>query len=742
MLITIRRFFAVLLIPIFLVLFIPTLLVFRVNATLLEADFYTATLERLNVYTFLYDEALPFAIEESGVSLPDLPLGIDVTPDGVAGYAASVLPPDWLAENVGGAIAQAVPYLTGETDTFEITLRLDDRVEAADVVVRDLLRDARVHTYLLDEIVRPRLDESKEILFGELPFNPGLTTDQILDGVSDVVPEDWLKARIEDVLDQVVPYAVGKTDSFAVHIPVQERADVGLGVVAVWLNLSLEGGGAYDYLLEEQIAPVVRANLGSVVALPYGVEVTDDEILDAMSQVLPPDWVQARVTDAIGEFGPYLTGKTDSFVLSIPLEDRAVLAADVLVDAVDAKFDAVYTALSICTVEQLLGLSLSLAELPECRPPLVTYAQLKTLVDLNIVDELAAAIVDQLPDAIEVTEKSLLDAVGDIPGGVSVDVVRGYLSDGYTFTDNDLVGLFENFEAGDTDIAATLEDIRGYLRDGYTFDESSFEDLLGDVKAEDAVVAEEARDRVELFDRGRGWVDLGRSLLFLLIVLLAFIALIIGFLGGRHWGTRLAWAGVPLLISGALIGGIFAVASGPLRTFSDDPIRDAATKRGLDSPVVIEKLLDVRDDLVSSFVDPIATQGLVSAALAFVMIVAGSFWASRQRVELAPVAAAAAPSAEPPPPAPDELEAEVLEAFDESEEAGLGEPAAEPRPGEPAEPEEDVPAEPGEPQEDRSAKPGEPQDNVPAKPGEPEEDGPVEPGEQEEDGPAKPGAGA
>ncbi|MCH8974763.1 MAG: hypothetical protein IH869_06780, partial [Chloroflexi bacterium] len=608
MLITIRRLFAVLLLPLFLVLFVATLTVFRVNATLLEADFYTSTFERLSVYEFLYDDALPFAIEESGVDLASLPLGLDLTPDGVAGYAARILPPEWLAENVGGAIAQAVPYLTGETDSFEITLRLDDRVEAADVVVRDLLRDARIHAYLLDEVVRPRLDESKETLFEELPFNPGLTTDQILDGVRDVVPEEWLKERIEDVLDQVVPYAVGKTGSFAVHIPIQERAEVGLDVVALWLNLSLEGGGAYDYLLEEQIAPIVRASLGSAVALPYGVEVTNEEVIEAMSQVLPPDWVQARVTDAIGAFGPYLTGRTDSFTLAIPLQDRAQLAAEVLVDAVDAKLEAVYTALPVCTIEQLLGLSLSLAELPECRPPLVTYAQLKTLVDLNVVDELAAGIVDRLPNAIEVTERSLLDAFGDAPGGVSVDGIRGYLRDGFTFTDGDLLGLIESFDAGDTDVAARFDEYRGYLRDGYTIDESSVVDLLG--------------GNFERFDDGRGWVKLGRDLLFLLVVLLGFIALLVGFLGGRRWGTRLVWAGVPVLISGALVGGIFSAAGGPLRTFSDGPIRDIDA-----TPVLTDKLFDVRDDLIASFVDPIANQGLISAALGFTMIAGGIFWA-------------------------------------------------------------------------------------------------------------------
>ena len=65
MLITIRRLFAVLLLPVFLVLFLATLTVFRVNATLLEADFYTGTFERLSVYEFLYDDALPEAIREA-----------------------------------------------------------------------------------------------------------------------------------------------------------------------------------------------------------------------------------------------------------------------------------------------------------------------------------------------------------------------------------------------------------------------------------------------------------------------------------------------------------------------------------------------------------------------------------------------------------------------------------------------------------------------------------------------------
>ena len=82
MLISIRRFLAVLLVPIFLVLFLGIMLVFRVNATVLESDFYTDALDDLDVYNFLYDVGIPFAIEraeeEGSFSLDSVPLGIEL----------------------------------------------------------------------------------------------------------------------------------------------------------------------------------------------------------------------------------------------------------------------------------------------------------------------------------------------------------------------------------------------------------------------------------------------------------------------------------------------------------------------------------------------------------------------------------------------------------------------------------------------------------------------------------------
>ena len=116
------------------------------------------------------------------------------------------------------------------------------------------------------------------------------------------------------------------------------------------------------------------------------------------------------------------------------------------------------------------------------------------------------------------------------------------------------------------------------------------------------------------------------------------------------------------------------------------------------TPVLIDKLLAVRDDLVAVFVDPIATQGLVTAALGFVMIVAGVFWARR------PAALAVLPTpsvpfeteqARPAGRVVDDVREEpAADAPDASDQPEVGEPVAEPPSDEPDEPEDDAPPKP------------------------------------------------
>ena len=622
--IVIRRFFALLLIPVFLVLFLATLLVFRINDTFLEPAFYTETLEELDVFNFIYDEGIPFAVTESqknNSSWGNLPLGIDVTPRALSLNIKAVLPPAWLEENVQTLINSAVPYVTGEADGFNVTIELDDRFEAATVVFKDLLIEADIHGYLVNSVITDQIDDSN--VLDQLPLGMTLTSLQVVEGVLETVPEPWLKEQVANVVDEITPYLIGREDTFSITIPVQERADMGIDVVEGWVLSSLASAGAYEYLLAEQISPVIQASLGTVIELPYGVTFTNEEIVSAISGVLPAEWVAERVQETVDVVGPYITGRTESFVVVIPLADRAELAVSTLVEVADQKFASTYTSLRVCSfqeVTEIIG-NLSLDSLPPCRPPLISYEQFKSVVGLDVLKQLAIAIVEPLPESITLTDEQVFDKLSD-NSPVAIDDLREILRHGYIFTEKNLEGLIRT-QAGSSSTAdatmARVEDIRGWLRDGFSFDEIQLRNEIG-------------RDvEFDQFDRIRSYVDLGRANISFLAVLLVIIALLIGLLGGRRWGSLIAWAGIPLLLSG---GGLTILIYGPLAAIGAESLDDIIrTQEGLGT-IFVEKLIDVRIYIQGQFIAPMITQGISAAAAGAVMVILGMMLAKRRPHEV------------------------------------------------------------------------------------------------------------
>ncbi len=600
MLILLRRFAALFLILPFVLFFILTLAAFRVDATLLDADFYADTLQKLNFYNFLYDQGVPAALEEAEFDLEkDLPLGLSFTTNEVVSSLKRVLPPEWAQANVESAIAQAVPYFTGDEERFSVTVKLDERVASAIEVAEEWIRDADTYTFLIDEVVEPEVVKNRGLL-NNLPYGLSLTPRKIVAGVVEVVPQQWLDQRVGEVVDEVTPYIIGKRDSFSVLIPLQDRADAALPVLEGWLLEALESG-AYDYLLQEQMAPTVRRLLGDRVELPFGVTVTGDEIVETLALALPPDWVADRVTDAIDAFGPYLTGRQDSFTISIPLQERARVAVGGLADTVSAKYETLFDSLPTCSLSQLPGLRLSLDELPECRPPGASFAVVAGLVGLDVSDVLNESVVEGLPADIKFTQVDLEAAVGN---AVDLKQVRGYLKNGLVFTDRDLRKLV--LERAGQEELDLFDEVREALRDGITFTDQDLRKELGS----DVDVLDQVRDRI------------GQASSFLLVLLapLAVLILLSGFLGGRTWWSRLAWAGVPLFLSGVVVAGGIGAVIAAVKTFTDDPIRELEF-----SQVIIDKLLEVRVELIDLFLRPVLLQGVLALSVGLAMVLMGVF---------------------------------------------------------------------------------------------------------------------
>jgi hypothetical protein len=588
-----------------------TLLVFRINETFLEPDFYAETLLDVDMFNFIYDEGVPYALAEAqknvGFSTDDLPLGVDLSPHGISLQLRSILPSDWLLDNLTRAIIGSLPYITGDSDDFHVTVAVGDRVEAATSVFKDLILEAEIHAYMVDDVVKNQVDRSGAL--EKLPFGMTLTSQQVMEGMVEILPEAWLKENIAGAIDEITPYLLGRTDTFSITIPVQERAESAIDVLEGWVLASLADDHAFEDLLQEQVAPAVQATLGPNIELPYGVKFTNEEIVTAIRGALAQDrdWLAARVGEFAQAVGPYIVGRTDSFLVVIPLADLAAGAAPALVDVADAKFEEIYTRLRVCSLVESLSLSLSLDSLPGCRPRLVSYSLLKGVIGLDVLEQLVAAIVEPLPASIELTDEQLFSQLSsNLPA--SIDDLREILRDGYTFTQEDLENLLRSqstdLKAGE-DHVALLGDIRMWMRDGFSLDEAT-------------LLRTGATSQLRAFDNIREAVGTARENTMIFFALPAIIALIIGWLGGRRWGSRLAWAGMPVLLSGLTATVGFGLVAERGFAKLDHVIRNL----NLDS-MFIEKILDIRFAMEISFVAPMASNGRMVAAAGAAMVVIG-----------------------------------------------------------------------------------------------------------------------
>jgi hypothetical protein len=604
--IAIRRLLALMLVLPFVILFVATLLIFRVNATFLEPGFYTSTLERLDAYEFIYDEVLPEALADTGLAGDGNALGL--TTGKLVGYMETALPPAWLQQQTETVLEAVVPYLNGGEDTFSITVRLDDRVEAVAGVLREAVADASLYDYLLDEAVRPAVEEQRTALTTELPLGVSLTPEQVMDGVRTILTQQWLEAQVNGLLDELVPYAVGETDAFSYTLPLQDRAEVGLEVLHGWLLESL-GTGTRDYLLNDLLAPQIASALAGVGTLPLGVSLTSAEVVAALEPVLTEAWLTDRLNDTFDVLGPYLVGRTDDFSLTVPLGEEAGAIAVNLVSVIDIKYQALFDSLPDCTLAQLLTFDLNLSAVPECLPDGMSYEDVKDGLGLDVLTQLTSLLTGALPAEVTVTKDQLLGTFEASGAADGVEEVRTILREGFVIDTARLDSLVnENLGSGPGDSGPWEQVQRGreYLRDGITLTQADLWDNLDDAQT---------RRRV---DEVRGYIGQGRSLLFLLILAPLVLAALVGLLGGRNWGSRLAWAGFPVLVGGGLVAGAMFAVSGPLIGLLDEVIADAGA-----SAVLEAKLFDLRDALVDAFVNPLRTQGIIAAAVAVAAMVAG-----------------------------------------------------------------------------------------------------------------------
>ncbi|MSQ13891.1 MAG: hypothetical protein EXR47_07175 [Dehalococcoidia bacterium] len=532
--IVIRRVLAVLLGIIFLGVFIGAVVTSTLSAKALNPRFYADALAETDSYVFLYDQALPYALGQWAADAKDPVLDVATLKKESVEAMRKVLPPEWLQARVQEALFQLLPYAAGDSDHFTLTLDVNNRVPLAAEEAKRLLKSGATFDALYNEITARMADQVVEKK-GELPAGVTLQRDDVLKAIRVIAPKAWLAVQMSIAIDATTPWVQGKAEHFTVRIAVGERAEV----AGQELKALLRKSDAGTLVRQEMLDPLIEQTVRSQTELSYDLRVTQAEARQALTQALTDSWAQARVDGLVDALVAYLTSKTQAFSLSVPLVDRREAVFQVIVQLADRKLEAAFNALPQCSQKEFALAIATLApnQLSRCRPAGASYPEVKRQLGIDLVPIVRQSFGSWIPDAWVFGESELRAMLGDDAWN-NVQTVRRWMTDGYVYTDAD---LRKELDAGSE---ATLDRVLRFTRQGGTFTES-------DLRAELAK-GSDGQQAVENLDTVRNVLQTWRRTRWLNWVAVAVALIGIGFLGGRSWGTRLAWAGGSLTVVAVL----------------------------------------------------------------------------------------------------------------------------------------------------------------------------------------------
>ena len=305
----------------------------------------------------------------------------------------------------------------------------------------------------------------------------------------------------------------------------------------------------------------------------------------------------------VDDVGPYVAGETDTFEVVVPLDERKENAEAVIAALARIKAEGILSALPACgdgTAALQAMEHIRSGTLPDCAPAGLQQETLdillKSLFDNIDLDALIRGFGYDIPDRVVYTQEDLREALSDSGGEEALEILDGIreaFRDGWTYTDEDLRADLTS-DGGMNDPEA-LEDVRELLRDGWTFTDADLRQSLREGGGEEAV---------EQLDNARNTLDSNWLSPIRLFLLWALLLVAIGFLGGRTWWSRLAWAAAVLSISAAVaIAAYTAILDFAvpqlLDSVREEALREAGT--GPTAILILEKVFSIAESVSESF---------------------------------------------------------------------------------------------------------------------------------------------
>jgi hypothetical protein len=206
-------------------------------------------------------------------------------------------------------------------------------------VITGMLDDSDAYDYVYDNIVGNMvhdmvtrgieidngLDESSPPTV--LSFDdPDADSVAITNLIETLVPREYVKEKLEESLNGIVPYVRGETDDFTIDLEVQGRVRlVPAAARQVVADLDLT-----ERVIDDLLIPQLYKFVDQISDQALGIELTNIEVENAAREVFEAGWLEAQLFGAIDEITPFFAGDADSFNVVLKFDDRAVIFGRIL----------------------------------------------------------------------------------------------------------------------------------------------------------------------------------------------------------------------------------------------------------------------------------------------------------------------------------------------------------------------------------------------------------------------------
>jgi hypothetical protein len=347
---------------------------------------------------------------------------------------ARLFPRPWLEERLRRVLGVSWPFLAGEAGAFGLRLDVtpdDARTQAA---LLEVLPQSALLAQLYDQLIDQAADRIMSMHLN-WPLGWEVSRAELLAMLRDLLPRQWVAARLADAASHLVAFMRGTRPDFTLLLPLHER-DENLGLQ---LRAAALRANTYDFLINHFIHPAVRQALeGERLALPWGLSLSEEDVVSAFVEVLPEDWLTVQKLNIAEQVALYLLGDKAGLRIDVPIAQRKPAASAVLARLIVGKLHAQIPTLPLCTSADAFRAQLDEMDSPlRCRLGGVRGGGALLMLDLHVSSRIQQLIERKLPDRWSYTEANLQ---GDLSPETWawVQSVRAALSGGLVITDQDL----------------------------------------------------------------------------------------------------------------------------------------------------------------------------------------------------------------------------------------------------------------------------------------------------------------